>query len=124
MKISLTNVCLAVTLSLIVGCSSTPSTDSNTLSKPITNKPVSENDKDKISVIKLISQKNLIPEPDSAGVTGGAVGGLVGGLIGAAISASIQKERRKAMQPIMDTLTGYNIQNEFNKKLSRLSGPR
>jgi len=23
----------------------------------------------------------------------------------------------------MDTLTGYNIQNEFNKKLSRLSGP-
>jgi len=116
-----TLTCIIATTSLIA-CSSNP-TKTNTSLNNNTPKTKKVEEKKKIAVIKLLSPTTISPQPDSSGAVGGAVGGLVGGLIGAAISASIQKERLKAMKPISDNLTDYNIQNVFNKKLSTLSGP-
>jgi len=109
LKLTLT----ALTLSLVVGCSSNPAA--------LDRKALSAN---KVSVIDLTSPNKLLHEPSKRGSTASSValGGLVGGIVGAGIDAAVNANRASTMAPIISALGDYNVRAIFANKLKNTSG--
>ncbi len=78
--------------------------------------------KNKISLINLSAPETITYERSTKGVQAASGFGFIGGLTGSIIDESVNASRNKSLQPIIKSLTGYNVRNSLNAKLAKLSG--